>query len=313
MTLRRGWCPTLDAPMPSGDGLLVRVQPPRARLTHAQAHALADAAERHGNGVIELTQRGNIQLRGLSPRSIAPFADAMAGAGLPSPGHVLPPPLLGADPGLDPGAEALLRRIEAALAPFALPAKLTIAIDAGGLFAGRPIAADLVATPRGLHPAPKGHAPTPAGPLAYPGTTHAAFALAPPFGQLDAPMLRDAADLAHAHGTTLHVTPWRALVLGRLDAAARPAAGPAWITDPRDPRLLVTACIGAPGCLRATTPTRIDAARLRPTVPTHVSGCPKGCAHPGPAPLTYVARDGRYDLVHDGRASDTPTRTGITL
>ncbi len=311
--MKRGWCPTLDTPMQSGDGLLVRIQPRHARLNPTQARTLATAAERHGNGIIELTQRGNLQLRGLRDTTIDPFAAAMAEAYLPSPGHVLPPPLLGDDPTLNPAAEALVERIEAALSRFQLPPKLTIAIEAGGILANRPIAADLVATPTGLHRPPQGHAPAPVGPLTYPGTQDAAFGLAPPFGQLDAAMLHALADLAERHATTLRITPWRAILLGRIPRTARIAPGPAWIVDPEDPRLLVTACIGAPACLRATTPTRIDAARLRPTRPTHVSGCIKGCAHPAPAPVTYVARDGRYDLVLDGRASDRPIRHGVTL
>jgi precorrin-3B synthase len=45
----------------------------------------------------------------------------------------------------------------------------------------------------------------------------------------------------------------------------------------------------------------------------HVSGCEKGCAHPRPAPLTFVARNGRYDLVRDGTASDPPSLCNLTL
>ena len=39
--MKRGWCPSLYAPMASGDGLLVRVKPPGARLTPGQALAFA--------------------------------------------------------------------------------------------------------------------------------------------------------------------------------------------------------------------------------------------------------------------------------
>ncbi|MEA2726013.1 MAG: precorrin-3B synthase, partial [Acetobacteraceae bacterium] len=45
----------------------------------------------------------------------------------------------------------------------------------------------------------------------------------------------------------------------------------------------------------------------------HVSGCEKGCAHPGSAAVTLVARDGRYDLVRDGPASGLPVLRGLTL
>jgi precorrin-3B synthase len=40
----------------------------------------------------------------------------------------------------------------------------------------------------------------------------------------------------------------------------------------------------------------------------HVSGCPKGCAHPGRADLTLVGRaDGRYDVVPGGSTRDVST------
>ncbi len=329
--LKRGWCPGLYDPMPSGDGLLVRVKPPRARLGPGQARAVAAAAARFGNGVVELTQRGNLQLRGLSPATAAPFARAMVAAGLadPDPARearraVMPPPLLGDDPGLAPDAEALTARLEAAFATderlARLPPKFAVSVDAGGVLAGRPVAADLVAWTDGraarLRPARRGAAPPPVGLLPY-DADHGAFGLAPPFGQMDAAMLRRLAALADRLGAALRVTPWRAVLLGRVPRreAERIAAeaGAAWITDPDDPRLLVTACVGQPGCASATVAARADAARLRPSLPVHVSGCAKGCAHPGPAARTLVGRDGRYDLVRDGRAKDAPCATGLSL
>ncbi len=51
----------------------------------------------------------------------------------------------------------------------------------------------------------------------------------------------------------------------------------------------------------------------RPGLTLHVSGCAKGCAHAGPAALTLVGRDGRYDLVRNGRAGDAPTLTGLSV
>ena len=60
----RGWCPSLFAPMQSGDGLLLRVKPPGGVLAAEAARALAVAATRYGNGVIELGNRASVQLRG---------------------------------------------------------------------------------------------------------------------------------------------------------------------------------------------------------------------------------------------------------
>lgn len=96
--------------------------------------------------------------------------------------------------------------------------------------------------------------------------------------------------------------------------------GPAFILDAADPRLRAAACSGAPACRRAARPVQQDAARLAPLlragpggIALHVSGCAKGCAHPGPAALTLVARDGGYDLVRGGAAADPPARRGLSV
>jgi len=44
----------------------------------------------------------------------------------------------------------------------------------------------------------------------------------------------------------------------------------------------------------------------------HVSGCAKGCAHPGVAPLTLTAQADGFDLVRRGRAGGLPERWGLT-
>jgi len=65
MSAVRGWCPGALRPMESGDGYVVRVRPRLARLTAAQALGLCDAAQAHGAGLIDLTNRANLQLRGV--------------------------------------------------------------------------------------------------------------------------------------------------------------------------------------------------------------------------------------------------------
>ena len=78
--LRRGACPGLSAPMQTGDGLLVRHEADRDR-SHSTAFAkLCAAAQAHGNGIIEITARGSIQVRGLSEQSAPLFAEAVAAA-----------------------------------------------------------------------------------------------------------------------------------------------------------------------------------------------------------------------------------------
>ncbi|ANF56909.1 hypothetical protein [Halotalea alkalilenta] len=73
---RRFACPTLSAPMATGDGLLVRLSPLRDGLDGAAAAMLAEAARRYGSGEFELTRRGNLQVRGFDAPGALAFATA---------------------------------------------------------------------------------------------------------------------------------------------------------------------------------------------------------------------------------------------
>ena len=79
---RKGWCPGALRPMETGDGLLARVRAPRARLSLDQAAALADAAIACGNGIIGLSARANLHLRGLSERTLPDLHGRLEDAGL---------------------------------------------------------------------------------------------------------------------------------------------------------------------------------------------------------------------------------------
>ena len=152
MSARRGWCPTAHLPMPSGDGLLARVGPPAATLSALQARALGEAAARWGNGIIELTGRGNLQCRGFTAATFPRFLDAICVAGLADPDpvaggrlRVIAPPL--------PADTALLAKLEAALrvetALDQLGAKFAIRVD-GGAVSIRSVEADLAIDPDGI-------------------------------------------------------------------------------------------------------------------------------------------------------------------
>ncbi|MFF2790915.1 cobalamin biosynthesis protein CobG [Streptomyces sp. NPDC058049] len=70
------------------DGFLARVRLPGGLLAVRQASALALAADRFGDGHLELTSRGNVQLRGLIDGCGAGLAELLDGAGLlPAPSH----------------------------------------------------------------------------------------------------------------------------------------------------------------------------------------------------------------------------------
>jgi len=78
----QGWCPGALRPMASGDGLVVRVRPRGGRLTSEQAAKIAQLAAVHGNGLIDLSSRANVQLRGVTESSHATLIDGLRTLGL---------------------------------------------------------------------------------------------------------------------------------------------------------------------------------------------------------------------------------------
>ncbi len=318
----RGWCPTVHAPMPSGDGLLARVKPFGDRLPRPALAALAEAANAFGNGTIELTSRGNLQIRGV--HDPAAFARAMVQAGLADPDperearrNVTALP--GCDEALVADVEALLSATPGLAPKFGVVVRgtqiLVGSIELEGVEALRIYLNTVI--PRldpGIHGVTQ---PPSVGPGSgvnansmswrrsdavdarvkpwYDGGAHLLY---PPFGQTDATTLATLATLA----LEIRTTPWRAFL--------SPVLAPGFATAPGT----ITACPGAPSCCSGTTPARADAALLRAAGFTHlhVSGCAKGCAYPR-ATTTLTGRDGRYDLIRHGRAGDTPDLTGLTL
>jgi len=79
---RKGWCPGALRPMETGDGLLARVRAPQARLSLDQALALAAAAMACGNGLMVLSARANLHLRGLSEPTLPELHARLGDAGL---------------------------------------------------------------------------------------------------------------------------------------------------------------------------------------------------------------------------------------
>ena len=143
---RRGACPGLSAPMATGDGLLARFRPDGTISLDVMA-GLCDTARAHGNGIIEITSRGSIQVRGLT--DAATFADAVARLriaahdGVP----VIADPLAGLDPTELVDASALAADLRTALAaqPFAqrLAPKIAVTIDGGGALHLDALSADI--------------------------------------------------------------------------------------------------------------------------------------------------------------------------
>lgn len=130
----QGWCPGALRPMMSGDGLVVRVRPNAGRLTAAQAAGIALAARRHGNGLIDLSARGNVQLRGVTEVTHPALIDDLRAFGLIDADATAEARRnLLVTPFADAATDALAQAIAAAL-PMAptLPGKFGFAVDTAG-------------------------------------------------------------------------------------------------------------------------------------------------------------------------------------
>jgi precorrin-3B synthase len=365
----KGRCPGALRPMRLGDGLVVRVRPHGGRLSPAQAAGIADIAERFGNGLMDVTNRANLQIRGVSDAGHASLIAELARLDLID---------------ADPGAEALrnivvtpfwvkgddtvslVTELELALAArrLSLPAKFGFAVDCsaawaladtpadirierdatGGLIVradgaghGRPVARSdtvklaldlavwFIASGGATNGRGRMAAHIAAGatlPVALTGLAVPAAVMASPrpgllaggalvglaFGQLKAAMLR--ALVKEADG--LRLTPWRMIFAEGLRDMPE---GDGLVTGADDPILRVIACSGAPSCGEAHAETRALAMQLAAHIPAdrklHVSGCAKGCAHPGAAPLTLVATPDGFDLVRNGSARSVPVLRGL--
>ncbi len=307
----RGWCPTVHAPMRTGDGLLVRVKPFGGRLPAAALAALAEAASTYGNGAVQLTSRGNLQVRGV--RDPEAFARAMVAAGLADADadrearrNVIAVP---------PCDDALVAEAEAVLAQTpGLPAKFCVVVHGDTItIDGLPVsdlrhALATAARTSGssAQPSPQGKGLIPSLAGGGRGEGRATHLLYLPNNQVTAQTLAHLATLvARSHAALageIRTTPWRALL--------SPVPAPGFLAEPGT----VTACPGAPACSSATTRTQTDGATLQQAGHRHIhiSGCSKGCAYAA-ATTTLVGRNGRYDLVRHGRASDAPDLRGLTL
>jgi precorrin-3B synthase len=144
----RGACPGLSAPMPTGDGLLVRFLP-IGTISLAAMSGLCATARKHGNGIIEITSRGSIQLRGLSPHSAPQCADDIAALAIAAddgvPIHCSP--LAGIDAAELFDANTVVAQLRSAIAQQSLTMhlspKVSVVIDGGGALGLAALAADI--------------------------------------------------------------------------------------------------------------------------------------------------------------------------
>ncbi len=78
----QGWCPGALRPMLSGDGLVVRIRPRGGRLSADQVAGIAELSARHGNGLVDLSSRANLQIRGVSNGSYDALMAGLQALGL---------------------------------------------------------------------------------------------------------------------------------------------------------------------------------------------------------------------------------------
>lgn len=293
--------------MASGDGWIVRVRPHAGRLTRVQAAGIARLAAAHGQGMVELTRRANLQLRGVEPASHPALLAGLraldlvdADAAAEQRRNIVVTPFW------EPGdatlalATALAQALAAPDAP-ALPAKFGFAVDCGAapVLRATPATIRIERDARGLV------VRADAMPLLARATPHDAVAramalahwfaggdqAAPPPGFHPAPLACRTAPRPQpgpAPGGWLVATAFgqlQAETLARLaehgdlrltpwrmllvEGARSAPALPGLLTDPADPLLRVVACSGTEGCRQAAGPTRPLARALAGFVPAH--------------------------------------------
>lgn len=78
----RGYCPKLSKPMQTGDGFLSRV-PIFKAITPDELLNIIDLANEFGNGIIDVSAKGNLQIRGLLEENLKTFETKIRELNLP--------------------------------------------------------------------------------------------------------------------------------------------------------------------------------------------------------------------------------------
>ncbi|RUZ44762.1 precorrin-3B synthase, partial [Mesorhizobium sp. M7A.F.Ca.CA.004.05.2.1] len=156
-------------------------------------------------------------------------------------------------------------------------------------------------------------------PIGFFNVSHAtALGIALPYGSMPADKLIALAQHALSLNTTeIRLAPGRALLfLGQPPAANQPlqhtATALGFVTAPTDPRTRIAACPGTPACASGRIATREIAETIAAEnadildFTLHISGCAKGCAHPGPTALAIVGGENGAGLVVNATAKALP-------
>ena len=132
-------CPGILDLHEARDGLVARIRLPGGYAGAGRLRSLAAMAERFGDGSVDLTARGNVQIRGIRPGAADGIVRRAAAAGfVPSPAHdrarnILASPFAGLAG--HPGLRGLVRQLDRAILAepelAALPGRFLFSLDDG--------------------------------------------------------------------------------------------------------------------------------------------------------------------------------------
>lgn len=153
----KGWCPGALAPMQSGDGLLMRAKIIGSKLSLAQLSEIAAIALACGNGRIDLSQRAQLQIRGVTETTLAAAQARLNSIGLLAPDaatesrlNIIASPLAGsASFDANEIAARLARAIAEDQALKSLPGKFLFLVDDGSAPGLGDVGADIRLEARG--------------------------------------------------------------------------------------------------------------------------------------------------------------------
>ena len=145
----KGWCPGALRPMQSGDGLVVRVRPRGGRPSPQDMRGIAGLSARFGNGLIDLSARANVQLRGVTAEGHPDLIAGLRALGLIDASadaearrNIVVSPFQAPGDGMAELARSLADALVAEDAP-QTPGKFGYAIDCGPLPVMRFVSADI--------------------------------------------------------------------------------------------------------------------------------------------------------------------------
>lgn len=330
--LVKGWCPSLEKPMQTGDGLLVRVPIKFGRLQANVAQKIAELAQKYGNGHLDLSARGNLQIRGVSEASYPILREELENLGFAHDFalHIITNPLAGIDPTCNADVLEIAKELErfwALNSNAKLPEKFLIVLDGGGIFPLTDIPCDLYFSTsvmpvqagiqhiiKILSQSPKCNKKPFSEKLVSQqlgfiprDEQSGALMFSAPFGRVEAEELKKLADVAEKYSKgEIILAPKRIFILPNIAQNDSKNALIAvekigFITKNNDSRLKIHACVGAPACSSALGETREYAAKyaaqnqnLEQIV--HITGCSKGCAYSGKADILITASKTGYDI-----------------